>query len=158
MHNRRSKEVRGLVDFPVDDPAYRNSAEGGMFVRLVVVPNIDDDWMVCCGGENYFLYDECLIGDDIDRGQKDFQSPAQEFHFPHLNEERSSNIYPAASIGYLCVITLGSTGWSGWSDEKNDYFRCRYENLTVEGKKIYDQVQKMYEGKGILYIQTWLDT
>ena len=33
---RREKQVTGYVRFPVDDPAWKFSAEGGMFVRAMV--------------------------------------------------------------------------------------------------------------------------
>ena len=143
--NRRSKKILGLVNFPVDDPQYENSNEGGMFVRLVVRP-VRKQWMVCCGGMNSIMYDECFIGDD--------KSNDEGFHFPYLDVDDVTFKYN--SIGYLCVITLGSTGWSGW--DGNDYFRCKYENLTPEGKVVYDQIKDVFKDRGTLCIQTWLDT
>jgi hypothetical protein len=56
---------RGFVNFPTADPAYKHTGEGGLFVRLVVIPNPDSDFMVCQGGEIRFLSSGILVGDDI---------------------------------------------------------------------------------------------
>lgn len=69
---RGQKEQRGFVHFPIDNPRYSNTGEGGMFVRLVVIPveedrfpdNPDKYWMLCCGGTQSIQRDECFIGDD----------------------------------------------------------------------------------------------
>lgn len=55
MKQRRSDHIEGVVNFPVHSKKYRNSNEGGMFVRLVVFADEDD--IVCCGGTNHALYD-----------------------------------------------------------------------------------------------------
>lgn len=152
MYARRSNQVRGFVDFPINDPAYKNSNEGGMFVRLVVDDPNNDPWTICCGGYCGFDYDEEYMGDDLGNPEV--------YHFPSLHDAanlpQEFNHY--GSVAYLCVINLGSTGWSGWNEEKGEHFLCRYENLTAEGKELYDMIKKLYEGKGTLYLQTWLDT
>lgn len=170
MYARRSTQVRGFVDFPINDPDYKNSGEGGMFVRLVVAENDENSyWGVCCGGTQSILYDEQLLGDDIARDLSFEESvvsfsegfPSENFHFPRLREafnEPPGKLDPYLSVPYLSIITLGTTGWSGWNESSGEYFRCRYENLTAEGKALYDSIKKLYEGKGTLYLQTWLDT
>jgi hypothetical protein len=170
MYARRSKEVRGFVDFPINDPLYKNSGEGGMFVRLVIAENDENRyWGVCCGGTQSFLYDEVLLGDDVIRDLDVSESvvsfsegfPSENFHFPNLRNvfsEPPGKLDPYLSIPYLSTITLGTTGWSGWNEDKGEYFRCRYENLTAEGKGLYDLIKELYEGEGTLYLQTWLDT
>ena len=55
----------GLVNFPTWDPRFKHTGEGGMFVRLVVLPNRDADFMVCSGGEIRFVADGVLVGDDM---------------------------------------------------------------------------------------------
>ena len=55
----------GLVNFPTWDPRFKHTGEGGMFVRLVVLPNRDADFMVCSGGEIRFFADGVLVGDDL---------------------------------------------------------------------------------------------
>lgn len=190
---RRSNQVRGWVNFPIEDPRFKNSGEGGMFVRLVVVPEnysasdlphdedldlsmekylarkYDQEWMVCCGGDAVVLYDECFLGDDVtpDRTEGDWssESPAEVFHFPRIAQRNASNeeprdnwLDPYTSQPYLCAMTIGSTGWSGWNNEEQRSFRCRFENLTEEGKSLYQMIEKLYEGRGKIYLQTWLDT
>ena len=162
MNSRRSKAVRGFVDFPINDPSYENSNEGGMFVRLVVDDSSEDPWIVCCGGYCGFDYDEEYMGDDLGN--------QQDHHFPNLADTLPRTHSPSegwdkpwekvdfGSVAYLAVINLGSTGWSGMKKDTGEPFLCRYENLTAEGKELYDLIKKLYEGKGTLYLQTWLDT
>jgi hypothetical protein len=76
----------------------------------------------------------------------------EEEHFPYINseEEDMDSLQRYRSIEYLAVITMGSTGWSG-------EFRCTYDDLTDEGKELYNNIQKLYP-TGKLVLQTWLDT
>ena len=88
---RRSSETNGWVNFPVNDPAYKNSSEGGLFVRLVV--HQQNDWMVCCGGSNYVIFDETLIGFlQPPVGKKYFQSTIEQ------KDDYLSKIYTKNSL------------------------------------------------------------
>lgn len=159
---RRSNQVRGWVDFPINSPEYENSGEGGMFVRLVVVPHFyenknedfdkylekkyQEEWMVCCGGAVVVIYDESFLGDDVNPDQAEENrwvepAPAEFFHFPRFDdrkipaEERQTQwLDPYTSIGYLCAMTIGSTGRSGWNEKEGCSWRCTFEDLTEEGK------------------------
>lgn len=180
---RRSNQVRGFVDFPISDPRYKNTGEGGMFVILVVVPHhaegnpLEDwdtfyarmkteEWKVCSGGSISVNYDESLIGDDkVDCKAGvafPFAHPAEDFHFPSFKERTTEageiNYDAYVSREYLSAILLGSTGWSGWNIEKEENFLCTFEDLTEDGKALYKLIEKLYEGKGTLHLQTWLDT
>jgi len=170
--NRRSSDTRGYVNFPVDDPRYKNTGEGGMFVRLVVEEKENKGWMVCCGGLQHIQYDECLVADDVcpppqrlprnidslppeevDRILKETQIyPVEAHHFPLLKDGSWG------SVGYLSIITLGSTGWSGWDNETDDYWHCTYGDLTEEGRSLYDSLKNLYGEDCQIYLQTWLDT
>lgn len=138
--NRRDESVStGFVQFP----NYRHgTGEGGTFVRLVVVDHdelSEDSWMECCGGQSEFYKDECLVGSDVKYvGTEKFFAPC-----------RHGKVSPYC----LCVMTLGSTGWS------DGEWICRYEDLTQEGKALYDLVRKLYDKPGCqLILQTYLDT
>lgn len=182
---RRSEETNGYVNWPINDPKYVNSREGGMFVYLVVVEDtgrpLSESWMRCCGGYFCVDYNEVLVGDDAHLTTQE----AHRYHFPefyssHLTfEEQMESARKHAETGvfepqpengyrstaYLAVINLGSTGWSGWrigdDGEKYGpgcgYFVCKFEHLTPDGKALYNSIQKLYPGCQ-LYIQTWLDT
>ena len=190
--NRRSKKVRGYVKFPVGSKEFRNSSEGGMLVRLVVVDESnkrDKEWMVCCGGHNEIMMDESFLCDDKERNvhipstnpkvkPKDLRGyyskidiaretkSGELFHFPRYYEDNSSSVpnpYRTdfrryLSIGYLCVMTIGSTGWSGWSDKRSKYWHCTYADLTSDGKDLYRNIKKLYGPRCRIYLQTWLDT
>src|SRR3990167_9587314 len=170
--NRRSVDIQGYVKFPLDLP---NSNEGGMFVRLVVVEEKHRTWMVCCGGDQQILMDECLCGDDVHPDpitselsdvpsqeqieawlEESHKKPAWDFHFPHYRDEDAARTIICwrekyLSTPYLAVLTLGSTGWSGT-------WKCTYDDLTDKGKALYDQVKALYGDQCQLYLQTWLDT
>ena len=176
--NRRNKDaISGFVNFPVDK--FPSTGEGGMFVRLVVIPNNDDEneFMQCCGGYQVVLFDETLIEDDEtckipEPEEPDYDNASREElvdyitattqrmnlvydkHFPRWNEQSFDDfkIDKYMSIEYLAIITIGSTGWS------NADWVCTYEDLTEDGKKLYNMISKLYEGTGKVCLQTWLDT
>lgn len=161
--NRRTKKMRGYVNFPVNDPKWKFTSEGGMFVRVVVeelglqislrekiIPkdNSDNDFMQCCGGKCIVLYDESFIGTDKE----------EIYHFPRLNRQSKSNDpYKYTSIPYLAALTIGSTGWSGWDEAAGEYWRCTEKNLTTKGRELLKNLRNLYKGCKI-HIQTWLDT
>ena len=182
---RRTDAKNGYVDFPVNRPGFHNTGEGGIFVRLVVVDTADDiydEWVLCCGGYQKFSYDECLMGDDVhkrDSWTRDghIKSPTEDFHFPHMREEYDptpfeledpqrtteavnswNDYYKWRSRRYLAVLTIGSTGWSIYDDQADEYWLCTYSDLTTEGQALYDSLQQLYAPNGKLFLQTWLDT
>ena len=180
---RRTDAANGFVDFPVNREGFHNTGEGGIFVRLVAVDQAEDvydEWVLCCGGYQEIEYDECLMGDDVherDTFTKDGHliSAVEDFHFPRMREEYEptpheeeqndvdeatsywNDYYKWRSINYLAIITLGSTGWSIYDDTKDEYWLCHYNDLTVQGKALYQSLQELYPTSK-LYLQTWLDT
>lgn len=146
--NRRSTEVTGYVNFPVNDPSWEFTGEGGMFVRLVV-EDVENTFMQCCGGHsNVVIYDESFVGTDKE----------ERYHFPRLNRQfKSDDPYKYTSIPYLAILTIGSTGWSGWNEEHGYYWKCAEEDLTEKGKELLEALKALYPGCRI-DLQTWLDT
>ncbi len=157
VSRRRTKEVQGCINFPIDDPKYRCTGEGGMFVRLVVLAEEDGSDVVCSGGDHNFLYDESFLGDDSGRPDRE----AIDECFPCINDAGIpyDEIYRKyASIPCLVTMVIGSTGWSGWTEEDGGhYFRATRDYLTPLGWNLYEAVQDAYPGKKIR-LQTWLDT
>lgn len=150
---RREKHVTGYVRFPVDDPAWEFSREGGMFVRLMVpVFNRHPDaaWMECCGGLVQVQLDETAVFDDE--------------LFRHLwprmfdaNGEPREDHTPSdyLSVPCLTVVTLGSTGWAG--HRNGNYWRCGEKDLTDAGRQMVNLVRKLYPAHAPV-LTTWLDT
>lgn len=140
---RRTDAVVGYVNFPMDRIPSTN--EGGCFVRLVVldVADLTEKWMPCCGGYQYFRYDECFLGDDqyVPPEGKD----AAWKYYPELGRGRGQ------SVRVLAVLTIGATGWSSGE------WRCTYADLTPEGKALYDNLQNLYHGREVRLL-TYLDT
>lgn len=174
--NRRSTAVSGMVNFPINDPQWTSSGEGGMFVRLLVVDpsGIGDsaEWLQCCGGDGYFFMDETLLWDDKYPppslpDSEDFEVEAlmdhkvllaqwEESTFPCLNQRDNKDpLSKNLSIPCLVVMTIGSTGWSGW--DGNEYWHCAVNDLTTEGQRLYGLLQQTYPNCE-LRLQTWLDT
>jgi hypothetical protein len=183
QYGRRSTQVKGFVNFPVHLP---NGNEGGMFVRLVVVPPeydyplLEDDEddteaeieylkqkpVVCCGGLIQFHADECFYATDEADCTPWWEESLEQTvanaygrdkvelrHFPNLEDKQYQYSYSAdryLSRLYLAVILMGSTGWNG-------RFRCTYDDLTDDGKALYDSVKKLHP-TSTLVLQTWLDT
>ena len=150
---RRKKHVTGCVRFPVDDPAWRFSAEGGMFVRAMVP--IDDDapdklWMECCGGQVTVLMDETPVFDEAlekDLWPRMFDAKGKR------REDHTPSDY--LSVPCLAVVTLGSTGWAGVNDD--GYWQCTEDDLTAEGRALIETLRGMYPGHRVV-LTTWLDT
>lgn len=161
----------GLVNFPVDK--YENTREGGVLVRLVVFDGMRNNdfytaFLPCCGGFNQFQLDECFLGDDL----QDLSYPADdamdevwqerdamlakctERYFPNLDcEDKESPVYHRRylSDGFLCVMTLGATGWSSGE------WLCTFDDLTSEGTALVESLRRLYPGCEIRLL-TFLDT
>ena len=132
--------------FGVDGDSYENTMEGGMFVRLVVLDDENDTELVCCGGENHIVEDEIIIGDNSGRTPED------------VRQEIFPSPYPEhVSDACLAILTIGSTGWSGYDHAVNAYWRATVDDLTPEGKRLCLALEEAFPGKRIRLL-TWLDT
>ncbi len=170
---RRSIAQSGWVAFPVSDPAWKNSGEGGMLVKLVVCDNreFDAQFGECCGVSVTDVLQESFVGDDqrpkpVSRdgcdSLEDLQAEQvaraawQAYHFPHANDS-GGGVEQFLSRSYLASLVLGSTGWSGWHEGEERYWECRFDDLTVEGKALYEQLKALYPGCDV-HLLTFLDT
>lgn len=175
MSNTKRKSRRGdpdatvgFVNFPVQ--RFENTGEGGVFVRLVVIDSEGErsftkKWPPCCGGYQEFTLDETFLGDD----QTDRIYPSDDNnvtwedwdlkhktcvarYFPNYNSnEPFRPIDRYGSISFLCVMTIGATGWSSgeWVCTRND--------LTSEGNALIESLEKLYPNCEIRLL-TFLDT
>jgi hypothetical protein len=125
--------------------------------------------MVCCGGTNYVVMDEILLTNSykgslnsmkgLEANQRFTREQIQK-HFPRYDTKLHSKKHVQneyLSVGYLCAMTLGSTGWSGWSDKKESYWRCTLDDLTDNGRILVSVLKRLYPGHKVI-LQTWLDT
>lgn len=176
--NRRTNEVSGWVNFPVNDPDWKSTGEGGMVVKLVVcdTDDISNGFAQCCGGAVFDMLCEVMVGDDqlpcppataLAVAEEDAQALSDAFdqdeaslaqwkarHFPNEGTDEGSLQY--LSRDYLAVIVLGTTGWSGCHAIEG-YWTCKRSDLTPEGLALYDQLQALYPA-GRLHLLTFLDT
>lgn len=179
--NRRSNAIRGCVRFPVDDPNWINSREGGMVVKLVALepPEVPEgrQFGVCCGAYVVDQLSEELVGDDRRPFPADPDEVAsttkhgflaalkayeeavaqwKRYHFPNLGDYREP-WREFVSAPYLASLVLGSTGWSGTHVQTREPWRCSLEDLTDEGRALYAQLQALYPSAE-LHLLTFLDT
>lgn len=151
-----------------------------MFVKLVVVDERDydqSDWTICCGAGVTDVLNESWVGDD-QAEQAKLELPAAKTAQEHLSlmqehdrAHRSwlERLFPRAadsseqslerylSRSLLASVVLGNTGWSGYDHEAQQYWHCRFDDLTPQGKALYAQLQQLYPGCR-LHLLTFLDT
>ncbi len=171
---RRSTAVSGWVEFPVNDPAWKNSNEGGMLVKLVVCDNraAADQFGLCCGASVTDLLSESFVGDDRRpkpvplENYDSIEAVAAEqvarcawesHHFPRSGDPAAGGVERYLSRGYLAALVLGTTGWSGYHEGDGRYWECRFDDLSDQGKALYRQLEALYPGCD-LHLLTFLDT
>lgn len=80
-----------------------------------------------------------------------------------LTQESRAAVCTCDEHGYqtshalVANILMGSTGWSGSNKTGEIYFICEYQDLTADGKAVYDMMQKTYPTCK-LALMTFLDT
>lgn len=136
-----------------------------MIVKLVLVPPSDPDrwgeYEACCGAATICDTEaECYEGDTA--------GAPREFHFPRTNTKIDYQemdhekftalcVYGSLSIPYLAAIVMGSTGWSGWNEERGEYWNASFDDLDERGQQIVAALRSMYPGCDLRLV-TWLDT
>lgn len=176
MNRRNANSRSGWVNFPVDNPSYTNSREGGMVVKMVVVAPLtqhadEPEFAQCCGAMVHDQLTEILVGDDM-RPQPIWSATEQfsydqivqydidmkkwkEYHYPFTEVKESPHEFQ--SIPYLASVVIASTGWSGWNTITESSWHCTFNDLTDDGKAMYSMFQKLYPGATI-HLLTFLDT
>lgn len=173
---RRSDQMAGCVAFPVTDPNWPTSGEGGMVVKLVVLSDVEFDDpanpAVCAGAQVFDVLTEVLVGDDkrpqpecpstyeapeAVTAEMDIRNEWESFHYPALHDVGAKGVETALSRDYLASIVMGSTGWSGHNAEAGEYWTCTFEDLTEAGKALYRQMAAIYPSAS-LHLLTFLDT
>lgn len=170
---RRTYNVSGWVNFPINNPEWENTGEGGMLVKLVVIDQApyETEFAMCCGAYVTDMLSESFIGDDqrpqipapteytcvedILKEQADYEK-WKAYHFPQINDDAANPEARYQSRPYLASIVLGSAGWSGTHDEYG-YWQCGLNDLTDDGRNLYRQIKALYP-TGKLHLLTFLDT
>ena len=168
--------MSGWVNFPVY--RHKSTGEGGMFVVLFVPDVSGSDglsgWSQCCGPNAYMILGECFIGSDVmpaEVGWKDYPKNHKDldaweakhykpkrFYFPNADtrNKRMNGYEKYLSQHALAVVNIGSTGWSGWNEETDSCWRCSFDDLTMLGKELYNNLWRLYGVRP--HILTFLDT
>jgi len=156
LHVKNEVKISGWVNFPVNDPDWENTGDGGMLVKLVVCDDrkLDEQqFRMCFGAHVVDIMGLYLVGDDH---APEFSSSVEEYHFPSLNDRMANGLHRFVSREYLANIILGATSWSGWNESEDRYWACKFDDLTEEGKALYKQIEALYPGCK-LHLLTFLD-
>ena len=146
--SRRSAHVSGLVRFPVDDPRWVDTHEGGMAVYLL----FEEDPAICIAGVGCFVYADCPQGGLGEGARAAFCVTTD----PEKDQERD-RVFWLSGQHATGLLYLGSTGASLYSEAAGGYWLATEEDLTDEGKLLYTQLHMLYGG-GPPKIMTVLDT
>ena len=131
-------DVKDMITFPEIGKGWNNSGEGGLAFFLAVPARItndeSDDFKCCIEPPEWGGFDVCLHNqmDNLTKNIIDHKAPM------------------------LAVITLGSIGITFLNSDTGEYFKPTYKDLTLEGKQLYDILEKSY--RRIPWIVTLLDT
>lgn len=145
-----------------------------MVVKLVVAEPVSKvhSWAMCAGAEVVNLLSEPLLHDDQlappdppveyksleDMERADAEMHAwEERHFPNLYAKDADAYQRYLSQPYLAALVLGTTGWSGKHVATGELWHCTVNDLTEEGKTLYESLQRLYPGC-TLHLLTFLDT
>jgi len=167
----------GCIVFPQEGGEYQNTKLGGMYVQLVALETKskitnwwDDAFLVCFGGSNTSLeYQEQLAGTDTLIDEKATWVEDQDIYdkevadlayatnllFPNFHNKEKDKHKRGRSLPVLAQITLGSTGGTWMKNDK--YWTCSVNDLDLQGKALYEQLQLLYEDKATLHLVTWAD-
>lgn len=86
------------------------------------------------------------------------QNLLMDTHYPHSQRTEDTDPYERLiSTRYLASIVIGSTGWSGFDEEKYMYFCAQYEHLNSQGQLLYQMMEQLYPNAQVRLL-TFLDT
>jgi len=93
-------------------------------------------------------YDSLKAIREHDKAELDWEK----YHFPGLE----AGAY--VSRPYLAAIVLGGTTWTEQTvSADGERWHCQYDDLTEEGKALYQQIAKLYPDCD-LHLLTFVDT
>lgn len=169
-----------LVKFPGwDDPGYRDSGEGGLFVMLFVpepegwTDNCHVDVAIEATRPDVLVHPRTKDGlwsrwdsnspDSDWRIQQKLYDLLREHGRPEGNDPNpmmrwvmTARSYDDLSANMLVAMLLGSTSGSFYSEHNSSYWYATPENLTEAGRALYDGIKAAYSVDPIL--ATFLDT
>lgn len=151
--NRRTTKITGCVNFPVNDPIYENTGEGGIFVKLLIIDKNRNrrrkEWAQCCGAYVHDLFVEILISDNL--LSKRSPEQLQKYHYPL---KMGDGDLSGRLIG---VIVLGSTGWTGYHQKTGNLWKCAESDLNEDGQNLMGWLSNIYP-EAEFHLLTFLDT
>ena len=147
-HHRRTNVTDGLVAWPLNDPRYVDSGEGGMAVYLICY----DQPAICLPGVGAFAYGDLPLGGALRGAKVGF---AAESDFDKAAEK--NRIFWMEGDHVSGLLYLGSCGAALWSEEAGGYWQATTGDLTPEGLALYEQVWQLYAGSAPV-LMTFLDT
>ncbi len=165
MKATRGKQARRLVNFPVQAPEWKNTHEGELSVRLIVLPTPNTGGRIGANipgfpvGDNWDPYPESpripdapieaiaqhIASSDEGRAgwlQRQYPEYSQQAHKPLIDSGQA-------------VLFLDTASWTGYASEQDVYWSCDFKDLTDEGKALYHAIQQAYPDAE-LHLRTYL--
>ncbi len=130
-----------LVNLPTE--GFEDTGENGMAFFFIVPTKNDfkERRQVCLAGNLFYPLQDVQI------------YPNESSVFPRIKKDYE---YPENNIKDIDAgLLIGSTKQSLFSNIHGEYFHATYKSLTLEGKKLYNILMKLY---GDIIIVTLLDT
>lgn len=145
--SRRSGLVDGHVNFPVSDPNYKDTGEGGMAVYLL----FEEDPNICIPGVGCFVYADCGLA-NLGEGTKMAISSTVDAEA----DLKNGRVYWIGGQHASGLLYLGSTG-AVLAKTEGGYWTATYDDLTDQGKELYNLLHMLYAGSPPKIV-TFLDT
>lgn len=157
-----------MVNFPSPGDSYRDSGEGGMFVMMAVPEpdgfshNCHVDGTIVISAVDVDVTRSC-IWESYDYHSSNRQRRRQMEEVLKKNGDDDLRIWSSMlllpedfSDSLLFAAHMGSTHHSLWNEEMGVYFTAVKEDLTYEGRLLYEATKRAYGSQPILI--TCLDT
>lgn len=160
------KDESGVIDFPVVNDDYKVVDDGMTNVYLIVydengLENISE-YQTHIFLDGVFVSDDCLERPRLDKDMKDVDidelideqmanDDYNDFYFPNFSSDdfEHNEIAKYLSIPLIASVRLGTCNMTFENINSPKYWSATYDDLTQQGKVVYNIFKEMYVGKEI---------
>lgn len=161
-----NKEDFGVVGFPLVNDDYTVVDDGLTNVYLIVydekgLENISE-YQTHLFLDGIFVSDDCAERPKLSKNMKDVDIDElindqlandnyNDYYFPNFTSDdfEHNEIAKYLSIPLIASVRLGTCAMTFESKDMPRYWNCSYEELTNQGKVVYNIFKEMYSGKEI---------
>lgn len=162
----QSNEDFGVVGFPLVDDDFSVIDDGMTNVYLIVydekgLENISE-YQTHLFLDGVFVSDDCSERPKLEKDMTDIDideliddqianDDYNDFYFPNFSSDdfEYDEIAKYLSIPLISSVRLGNCHMTFECNDEPRYWNCKYEDLTNQGKVVYNIFKEMYVGKEI---------